>query len=149
MRIYKYTIEYKDTDIDFPTTSTLDYFLEADIESTFPEIKLELQAHSFDYNSFFFIADDEDQKKMFDILLSNEKSEHLQEFCGGFSILSEDFTDEVLNNIDKYDNIENFVDRNNLLEYYNKVFDKDSVLDKILERGIDSLNEYDKNILKK
>lgn len=148
MKIYKYTVKYKE-DVDFSVYDTVNYFILNDIESTFPEIKLELQVHSFDDNSFFFIADDQDQEKMFNAMSITKEYDAVMDFCGGFDIISEDVTDEVLNNIDKYDNIGNFVDRNTLLEYYHKVFNEDSVLDKILESGIESLNEYDKNILKK
>lgn len=148
MKIYKYIVKYKN-DVDFSTYDTVNYFIQSDIENTFPEIKLELQIHSFDDNSFFFIADNEDQEKMFSAMLITKGSDVIMNFCGGFDILSEDVTEVVLNNIDKYDNIKNFVDRNTLLEYYHKVFDKDSVLDKILESGINSLNQYDKNVLKK
>ena len=148
MRIYKYTVKYKE-DVDFLVYDTVNYFILNDIESTFPEIKLELQVHSFDDNSFFFIADNQDQEKMFNAMSITKEYDTVMDFCGGFDIISEDVTDEVLNNIDKYDNIGNFVDRNTLLEYYHKVFNEDSVLDKILESGIESLNKYDKNILKK
>lgn len=148
MKIYKYTVKYKE-DVDFSVYDTVNYFILNDIENTFPEIKLELQVHSFDDNSFFFIADDQDQEKMFNAMSITKEYDSVMDFCGGFDIISEDVTYEVLNNIDKYDNIGNFVDRNTLLEYYHKVFNEDSVLDKILENGIESLNEYDKNILKK
>jgi hypothetical protein len=146
--IYKYTVKYKD-DVDFSVYDTVNYFIRADIENTFPEIKLELQVHSFDDNSFFFIASLEEQERMFNTMSITKDSDAIMDFCGGFHILSEDVTGEVLNNIDKYDNIENFVDRNTLVEFYHKVFDKDSVLDKILEMGVNSLNKYDKNILSK
>lgn len=61
---------------------------------------------------------------------------------------SKNITDEVFNNIDKYVNIENvYSDSNVLKEFYDKTFDKNAILDKVLEFGMETLNEYDKKIL--
>jgi hypothetical protein len=100
-----------------------------------------------DEYSFFFISDINDQIKII-----NKFEETCKKISHTFDykVIYKDMTDEILNNIDKYDSLPNFIeDKNTLLEYYYKVVDKDSVLDKILEKGVESLNEHDKIVLNK
>jgi len=147
MRIYKYVFEFKDIDVDFSDLETVIYFVEKDLLELFPEFILDIKVHSpSDAYYFFFISDIDDQLK---IIKKLEEGAKEISHTFDYKVIYKDLTYDILNNIDNYDSIPNFTDKNTLLDYYYKVFNKDSVLDKIIERGINSLNNHDKEVLKR
>ena len=125
----------------------VEYLLEKELYDTFTEEFLKKRVHTVDDDSFFFIAEGEDQKKMIKIL---SDTEDIQEIFKCKILLSyEDVTEDVFQNIDKYSKIPNIYEegKNTFLDCYLEIFSPDAVLDKILEKGIDSLNPVDKEIL--
>lgn len=141
MKIFKYQFNDISTGIH---KDDVTYLLYNDMLKEFTETLLQLKVHTIDDDSFFFISDIEDQKKMIEILTNVED---LKEAFGDFKTTYTDMTDEILSNIDNYDSIENFNDKNTLLKYYMDVYTPNAILDKIIEKGINSLSERDKIIL--
>jgi hypothetical protein len=88
----------------------------------------------------------EDQLKMIKIF-KDFKDDTTNKIFGEYTTSYEDVTDEILSNIDNYDSIKNFNDRNTLLEAYYNIYTPDAVLDKIIDKGVDSLSKHDKIIL--
>ena len=144
MKIFKY--ELKDISAGIHIND-LEYLLYTEMVSTFTETILQLKVHTVgDSNVFYFISDMGDQSKMMKVFDDFESDTNIDIF-GEYTTSYQDVTDEVLGNIDSYDSITNFNDRNTLLEAYYKIYTPDTILDKILEKGVDSLSKHDKIIL--
>lgn len=143
MKIFKY--QFKDNNLGI-YRNDVEYLIYSSMIEEFTQTILELKVHTIDDDSFFFISDDEDQKKMVDIFTNVED---LKEAFGDFETSYIDMTDEILGNIDNFDSIENFNNKNTLLDHYVDIYTPDAILDKILEKGIDSLTNRDKIILQK
>jgi hypothetical protein len=140
IKIFKY--ELKDISCGIHLND-VEFFIFQRMESTFTRTILELRVHTFGDNGFYFISDMEDQNKMIDLFSTVE---NLKEF-GDFETSYKDVTDQILNNIDNFDSVENFNDKNTILDFYYDINNQDTVLDKILEKGVDSLSKHDKIIL--
>lgn len=140
MKIYKYQLKDISTGIHL---STVEYLIFESIKEVFNIEAIKYRVHTSEDNTFFFIAEKKEQDEMIKVFSNVDDLKHL----GDFETTYEDMTDEIFNNIDNYDSIENFNDRNTILEYYKNVFTPDAILDKIIEKGINSLSNRDKLIL--
>ena len=140
MKIFKY--ELKDISAGVHIND-IGFFLFERMKNCFTLTILELTVHTFGEDTFYFIADQKDQFKMIEIFTNIQDLKYFGEFETSFK----DVTDEIINNIDEFDSVENFNDRNTLLEYYYKIYTPDKILDKILDKGVDSLSKHDKIIL--
>lgn len=137
MKILKYSI----TGNDFAEYDLAFVLIDELIESKFSQEKINIQFHTNEDYEFFFIGILEDQEVIKNII--EEVKSDLD-----FECIIEDHTNNIFNNSSEYADLPNFcADRNTLLEYFYNNQNKDGVLDKILEFGIESLNIHDRNIL--
>lgn len=135
MKVFKYNINENQ---DFQ------YVIETEIIENCGEDFIENNVHQPDEDAFYMVATTEQHNKFMTILF-NEEYKDLYE---GNAATVIDVTKDVLYNIDKYENLINYnSDENVLLNFFFSYVDKDDVLDKILECGIKSLNQFDKEIL--
>lgn len=140
MKIYKYQLKDISTGIHL---STVEYLIFESIKEVFNIEAIKFRLHTSGDNTFFFIGEQKDQDEMIRVFSNVDDLKTL----GDFETSYEDVTDEIFDNIDNYDSIENFNEINTILEYYKTVFTPDAILDKIIERGINSLSNRDKLIL--
>jgi len=135
MKIFKYNIN-KSQDFQF--------IIESETIELFGEDFITKNIHQPNENVFFMIATEEEHNKFMTILFN----EAYTDFYEGSPASIKDVTFDVLNNIDKYENLHNInSDENVLLNLFFTYTDKDDVLDKILKCGIEKLNKFDKQIL--
>ena len=135
MKVFKYNINENQ---DFQ------YVIETEIIENCGEDFIENNVHQPDEDAFYMVATTEQHNKFMTIIF-NDKFKDLYE---GNAATVTDVTKDVLYNIDKYENLINYnSDENVLLNFFFSYVNKDDVLDKILECGIKSLNEFDKEIL--
>lgn len=133
MKIVKYVVN-QDQDFQFITLS--------EIEKRFPNIHENV--HQPCEGTFFLVAEDDVHFQVAQIFTNPE----FADFYEGSPVEITDVTFDVLNNIEKYENLPNQVSDNNvLLNTYFQTVDKDFILDKILEFGIESINNIDKQVL--
>lgn len=145
MKIFKYDIKDISAGIHI---NDIQYIFYTKMIETFTETVLHLKVHTIDdSDSFYFISDMEDQIKMISIFNELNSDTNIRETFGDYEATHKDVTDEILNNIDNYDSIENFNDRNTILESYYRAYTPDAVLDKIIDKGVSSLSKHDKMIL--
>jgi hypothetical protein len=146
MRIYNYKFS---TDVH-PDVA---YMISNALESSFTETKLSLQVHAYSEYDYFFIADQEDQDKMISLINSVVdlfKTDDVNDIYYS-KIVDEikDVTDVVLNDIDKYDDLANLYGslKNVVLNFYYNSNNQNTILDKVIEKGVGSLGKHDKIIL--
>lgn len=122
------------------------YFIEGDVVEFFGETKIKHQFHQPEDHQFYLVGTEKDLidlKTILDdpdlaILYENHKNPYTYLNC----------TKDIFYNIDKYLKIENEIcDINVLFSFYRNNINKDIVLDKIHELGIEALNEWDKKVL--
>jgi hypothetical protein len=135
MKIIKYNINKS---IDFQ------YVIESVVVEGFGENFILTNIHQDNDDEFYLFGTIEQHNKFMNIVFNDE----YKFLYSGTAATITDVTKDVLYNIDNYENIANINSSNNLfLEFFYNNVDKDSVLDKILECGVDSLNSFDKQIL--
>lgn len=146
MRIYN----YKFNENVHPDVA---YLISSALEDSFTETKLSIQVHAYTEYDYFFIADQEDQDKMISVINSvvdSVKTDDLNDLYYG-KVVNEikDVTDDVLSNIDKYDDLINMYGtlKNVVLNFYYNSNNQNTILDKVIEKGIESLGKHDKIIL--
>lgn len=144
MKIFKYEIKDISAGIHI---DDIQYLLYTQMVETFTETVLNLKIHTINDNCFYFISDMEDQTKMINIFDEFNSDVSYREVFGDYETSYEDVTNVVLSNIDDYDSIENFNDRNNILLTYYRIYTPDVILDKIIDKGVNSLSKHDKIIL--
>lgn len=135
MKILKYDIN---EDQDFQ------WMIETEIVDNFGEDFIKNNIYQPGGDLFYLIATDEVHDKIKSIIFSDD----FKDMYEGDAAKISDVTKDVLYNINTYDEIENEItDENVLVNFFYNYFDKDDVLDKILECGIENLNTFDRNIL--
>lgn len=145
MKIFKYDIKDISAGIHI---NDIQYILYTLMIDAFTETVLHLKVHTIDdSDSFYFISDIEDQIKMINVFKEFNSDKGIKETFGDYETSYEDVTDEILSNIDNYDSIENFNDKNTILESYYRIYTPDAVLDKIIDKGVLALSKHDKIIL--
>lgn len=146
MRIYNYKFN---TEIH----PDIAFCIKEALENEFTETKLSLQVHAYSEHNFFFIAEKEDQDKMISIIMKivdDVKTDDVDDIYYGVIVDDiKDVTDEVFKNIDEYGELGNLYSSlsNVVLNFYYNSSNADTVLDKIIESGINSLGKHDKIIL--
>lgn len=137
MKVFKYSIN---EDPDFQ------YLVQSEIEEFFSEDFLKSRIHLVDEDNFYLVADSDDQTTIMNIIFN----EDYKDLCEGGAGTVKDVTEDILDNISEYSNIPNLnSDENVLLTFYYDYIDKDIILDKISKKGVESLNDFDKEILSK
>lgn len=144
MKIFKYEIKDISAGIHI---DDIQYLLYTQMVEKFTETVLDLKVHTINNKCFYFISDMDDQIEMINIFDEFNSDKSYKEVFGDYETSYEDVTNDVLNNIDEYDSIENFNDRNNILLAYYRIYTPDVILDKIIDKGVESLSKHDKIIL--
>lgn len=134
MKIYKYTISKDDT---------YQYFVENAIVELLGETYLDENFHRTKDNVFYLSGTDDIHQKMKEILFDPQ----LVLLCHDRPAVILDVTDKVYEYILVYTSFQNLDNESNIFLNLYKTQSKDDILDKILDRGVDSLNVYDKQIL--
>lgn len=123
------------------------FILEEEIVNKFTQTAIDFRVHTYDKFNFFFIGSDEDHVDMLSII---NNTEDLKEIFGSFSVETNDVTENILMNVEKFENLDNFCSKENvLLNFYESNISADFILDKISEHGIESLTEKDKSFLQR
>lgn len=134
MKIYKYIISKDDT---------YQYFVENAIIELLGETYLDENFHQTKDNVFYLSGTVDIHQKIKEILFDQQ----LVLLCHDRPAVILDVTDKVYEHIHVYTSFQNLDNESNIFLnlYYSQ--SKDDILDKILALGVDSLNDYDKQIL--
>lgn len=135
MKIFKYTIN---------ESQDFQFYVESEIMEAFGDDFVYKNIHQPNENTFYMVATEAEHNKFMSILFDQD----IKFLYEGNAAVVKDVTTNVLYNIDAFENIPNMnSDENVLLKFFFMYVDKDDVLDKILECGIETLNQFDKQVL--
>lgn len=124
------------------------YFIENDLIELFGMDYIDENMHQVDESVIFLRASVEQHEKVREILSEENIFNFFTEELNLDTLFEiEDITDNIFDNIQKFEGLENFNSDINLFTNVYYTMDKDDILDKIIERGIGSLNKHDHNIL--
>lgn len=124
------------------------YFIEKDLIELFGMDYINENMHQVDESVIFLRASVEQHEKVREILSEENIFNFYTEELNLDTLFEiEDLTDKIFDNIQKFEGLENLNSDLNLFTNVYYTMDKDDILDKIIEKGMGSLNKHDHNIL--